>query len=353
MNTDKAGRKKKHFLGLFGLKRSANDQIVLGEPSTINSRTWWTSGYHKVQKNFPRASVEYDFGTCENLAVFAATMRGAKHQFHESQNQDSFSVCSVEGPNKHIVIAVCDGVSGSKYSAYGSRRLARESVSRLAKYVQVSASTSHVNEEAFRKVLMESSVAMQTWSSTDPDCPPTPPRETPAVELSTTIALVLINTQQNLNGDYPVQAAIVGDSPIYLSVDDHYEIKSSYTKGGDVVQNSTDALPVTDNEQIAMTWVEMSLAPSSHILITTDGFSNVLREGNTKHAKILNFIWSTPASPANMLSHLVGVDFDRRGEDDDRTAVIVWSPPFKQVLDTIETDEQTTLATPNITSDKT
>ena len=353
MSKDKVGRKKKTFRPFFGLKRSANDQIVLGEPSTINSRTWWTSGYHKVHKSLARASVEYDFGTCENLAVFAATMRGAKHQFNESQNQDSFAVCSVEEPRKHIVIAVCDGVSGSKYSAYGSRRLARESVSRLAKQVQESDSTSHINEEVFRKVLMESSIAMQTWSSTDPDCPPTPPKETSVIELSTTIALVLVNTQQNSNGDYPVQAAIVGDSPIYLSTGDHYEIKSSYTKGDDVVQNSTNALPVVQDEQIAMTWLEMNLTPSSHLLITTDGFSNVLREGNTIHARRLNSIWSTPAIPANLLTHLAGIDFDRRGEDDDRTAVIVWSPPFKQVLDTIETEEQTTLATANITSKKT
>lgn len=330
MDTGKIARKRDAVLAKLGLGRSANDQVILGEPSPINAKTWWTSGYHKVHAGLPRSSVEYDFGTCGDLAVFGATSRGTKHQFRAAPNQDAFSFCSVTSPGNYLIVAVCDGVSQAKFSSYGSRRLAREAVSRLEKAIRVSTSENVPLEyEHFAKILHEASTAMKTWSTTDLDAPQQLPESTDYKDLSTTIALVVIDAMQASETGYRMRAAFIGDSPIYLSSGDAYAIQTPFTKGGDLVENSTGALPLMNGEVVRPGWLDLRLPAGSHVVITTDGFSNALREGNTKHARILRKLWSSPTGPVSLALNITGIDFDRRGEDDDRTAVIVWAPPFQ------------------------
>jgi serine/threonine protein phosphatase PrpC len=322
-------RKRDAVLARLGLGRSANDQVILGEPSPMNAKTWWTSGYHKVHLDLPRSSVEYDFGTCGDLAVFGATSRGTKHQFRAAPNQDAFSFCSIESPAKYLAIAVCDGVSQAKFSSYGSRRLARETVLRLERAIRDNISQgTELAQAHFVTILRESSTAMKIWSATDLDAPHQLPEETDYRELSSTIALVLVNTTQTDEAGYRVRAAFVGDSPIYVSSDTAYTIQTPFTKGGDLVENSTNALPVKSDEPVRPGWIDTHIPAGSHLLIATDGFSNALRGGNTKHARVLRMLWSSPTGPVALALNVTGIDFDRRGEDDDRTAVIVWAPPF-------------------------
>lgn len=298
----------------------------------MNVKTWWTSGYHKVHSELPRSSVEYDFGTCGDLAIFGATSRGTKHQFRSTPNQDAFSFCSIESPSKHLAIAVCDGVSQAKFSSYGSRRLAREAVTRLEKAMQDHSDGSVALEQTqFTAILQEASTAMKTWSVTDLDAPKQPPEETDYKDLSSTIALVLIDATQSDEGGYRIRAAFVGDSPIYLASNDAYAIQTPFTKGGDLVENSTSALPIKSEEAVRPGWIDTRIPAGSHLVITTDGFSNALREGNTKHARVLRKLWSSPTGPVALALNVTGIDFDRRGEDDDRTAVIVWAPPFSEI----------------------
>ncbi len=170
---------------------------------------------------------------------------------------------------------------------------------------------------------------MKTWSTTDLDAPQQLPENTDYKELSTTIALVLIDAMQASETGYRIRAAFVGDSPIYLSSNDAYTIQTPFTKGGDLVENSTGALPLINGEVVRPGWLDIQLPASSHIVIATDGFSNALRQGDTKHARILRKLWSSPTGPVSLALKITGIDFDRRGEDDDRTAVIVWAPPFQ------------------------
>lgn len=298
----------------------------------MNAKAWWTSGYHKVHSELPRSSVEYDFGTCGDLAVFGATSRGTKHQFRAAPNQDAFSFCSIESPSKYLAIAVCDGVSQAKFSSYGSRRLAREAVTRLEKAIRDNGSENTPLEQTqFLSILQEASTAMKEWSSTDLDAPYQLPDETDYKDLSSTIALVLIDATQADGAGYRVRAAFVGDSPIYLASNDAYTIQTPFTKGGDLVENSTSALPVKADEAVRAGWIDTRVPTGSHLVITTDGFSNALREGNTKHARVLRRLWSSPTGPVALALNVTGIDFDRRGEDDDRTAVIVWTPPFPEI----------------------
>jgi serine/threonine protein phosphatase PrpC len=237
------------------------------------------------------------------------------------------------------MIAVCDGVSQAKFSSYGSRRLAREAVSRLERAVRDKSTESvALDFEQFATILQDASTAIKTWSTTDLDAPQQLPEDTDYKDLSTTIALVLIDATQTTENGYRIRAAFVGDSPIYLSSKDAYTIQTPFTKGGDLVENSTGALPVKNGEVVQPGWLDIQLPASSHIVIATDGFSNALREGGTKHARILRELWSSPAGPVALALKITGIDFDRRGEDDDRTAVIVWAPPF-QVF-TAESDFQ-------------
>lgn len=298
----------------------------------MNSKTWWTSGYHKVHAELPRSSVEYDFGTCGDLAVFGATSRGTKHQFRAAPNQDAFAFCSIESPSKFLVIAVCDGVSQAKFSSYGSRRLARAAVAQLEKTIRENKSESTaLDQSVFASVLQAASTAMKAWSVTDLDAPHQPPEETDYKELSSTIALALIDANDADGAGYRVRAAFVGDSPIYLATNDAYTIQTPFTKGGDLVENSTSALPIKADDLVQPGWIDTRIPAGSHLVIATDGFSNALREGKTKHARVLRKLWSSPTGPVALALNVTGIDFDRRGEDDDRSAVIVWAPPFAEV----------------------
>lgn len=332
MDTGRLSRARDWTIRRLGVKKSANSQIVLGEPSTMNSRTWWTSGYHKLHSSLPQSSVEYDFGTCGDLAVFAASVRGAKHQFKASPNQDAFAVCCVESPHRYIVLAVSDGVSSAEYSAYSSRRLARDTVARLSSILQSvdnNLPSDGVDSKVFSDVITQSSEAVRSWATSDLDAPRVQPQDVRPSSLAATLALVLIDVSPNKDGSFRARAGLIGDSPIFLSSQDRYEIQSVYKKGGAVVENSTDALPLADGESLELSWLDFAIPAGAHLLVTTDGFSNVLRDGNTKFAPIIHQLFVAPKGAPEQLSHLAAVDFDRRGEDDDRTAVVVWAPPFR------------------------
>jgi hypothetical protein len=59
----------------------------------------------------------------------------------------------------------------------------------------------------------------------------------------------------------------------------------------------------------------------------TDGIGTALADGKTAVAQYFADLWKSPRPITELASYTASVNFDRRGEDDDRTAVVVWFPP--------------------------
>ncbi len=91
------------------------------------------------------------------------------------------------------------------------------------------------------------------------------------------------------------------------------------------MDQSTAALPLEDNSKVKLNWIDCQLNPNSALFIVTDGIGTSLDNGNTTLGEYLRAEWARPCSMKQFTNAL---DFDRSGEDDDRTAVAIWIPPF-------------------------
>jgi serine/threonine protein phosphatase PrpC len=307
---------------------TVNGNPILGRGTSINAKPWWKSGYWKVGEDEGFREMEVDIGTAGTLAVIGATIRGGKHRYQGGPNQDSYAILHDESVQSYLLIAVSDGVSNAQFSGYSSRKLVRHTVRAMARSLAIEPEriwTSKDLQEIANSAIINAADGMRVWETDDLDSPKVPSSQATIYDLSATLTVAIVPTNPLPNGNRPATVGFVGDSPSYILQNDTWQLITPAIKQGDVMDQSTAALPLQDNSKLKVDWIDVELAPGSALLVVTDGIGTSLDNGNTTLGEYLLSEWARPCSMKQFTNAL---DFDRSGEDDDRTVVAVWIPPF-------------------------
>jgi hypothetical protein len=89
-----------------------------------------------------------------------------------------------------------------------------------------------------------------------------------------------------------------------------------------IVENSTSWVPGSVVGDVTPAFVVFEVRDQDVILLMTDGVSTSLGDGNYPVAQ---FLGPRMAKPQNMGDYFDSLNFDRRGEADDRTLVAIYS----------------------------
>lgn len=310
------------------LEYTINGNPILGRGTSINAKPWWESGYWKVGEDEGFREMEVDIGTAGTLAVIGATLRGGKHRYQGGPNQDSYAILHDEQVQSYLLIAVSDGVSNAQYSGYGSRKLVRQTVRGIAKSLAIDPARVWTGEELqgiANKAIIGASNSMRQWDPDDLDSPKVPPKKVSFQDISATLTVAIVPTNPSPNGNRPAIIGFVGDSPCYILEKNTWKLVTPAIKQGEVMDQTTAALPFENKSKTKIDWTNVELEPGSALFVVTDGIGTSLDDGNTSLGEYLRSEWARPCS---MKQFTNAFDFDRSGEDDDRTVVAVWIPPF-------------------------
>ena len=94
------------------------------------------------------------------------------------------------------------------------------------------------------------------------------------------------------------------------------------TKEGLIVENSTSWVPGAVVGEVDVQFLNAKVTHTDIILLMTDGVSTSLGDGSYPVAQ---FLGPRLAQPQNMGDYFDSLNFDRRGEADDRTLVAIYS----------------------------
>jgi hypothetical protein len=310
------------------VRRAKNGQLIVDTPSTINNREWWSPKWFKVPVVGPSRDLELEYGGVSTLRLMAASVRGTRHQFYGEPNQDAFAI----GKNdKYVVIVVCDGVGSKAHSAYGSKYISFSVARSLAKSLEtVVPGDLDAIRSCITTAVQKASDGVQTWSDGALFAPDLPSSEVPIHELSSTLVVGVIEIEASTPDGRMVVLANVGDSPCYTFVDESWTLRTAATKEGDVLEHKTDALPNEIGVPVILEWHDFVMNPREQLLLMTDGIGTSLASGQTPLGRWLGSRLSTPILAKDFLTAAQieeWVDttcFDRQGEDDDRTLVVLY-----------------------------
>jgi serine/threonine protein phosphatase PrpC len=310
---------------------SANGNPIIGEESSINKTPWWTSHWWQVGKDEICREVEIDIGTAADLAIIGLTSRGQSHRYGGLPNQDSFAILHDDVVPGFLFVAVSDGVSNASFSGYASRKLVRCVVRALHRRVleRVTSSDTPPSDIELRGLgsaaFREASDALLCWSEFEVLAPACEPGEIDPAELSATLTVAMIPVGLPPDGNRRALVGFVGDSPCYTLREKAWQLVTPATKAGETLNNATAALPFLGEGAAEVAWLDVRIPAGSAFFLMSDGFGTSLASGKSKVGEFLAAEWGHPRTVVDFLR---AAEFDRAGEDDDRTVVAVWTPPF-------------------------
>jgi len=249
------------------------------------------------------------------------SIRGASHQENGAPNQDAFSITFARD---YLVAVVSDGVSGAKHSGYGSRYMSTKVSRRIAAELdqQTSALGTLDLEEIIGSAIAESAKSLMKWTTDSYEVPIISADEVSPQEMAATLTVAVIPNEIDSENHREMTLAFIGDSPCYILAGEQWNIKTPITKEGLIVENSTAWVPGAVVGEITPDIVRVNVSENDVILLMTDGVSTSLGDGSYPVAR---FLASRLAQPQNMGDYFDSLNFDRKGEADDRTLVAIYS----------------------------
>lgn len=268
------------------------------------------------------AAYRADGGEHGGWSLRAASVAGVRHRLAGTGPEDAYAWAC--GPG-WVAAAVADGVSGERGSAVAAHLAARAAcdalVGALAEGGEGEAAPAPRgvpwNDRGERDGTSTAIGGAAGWRHEA--CREAVAAANRAVEGAgsgaTTIVVVIAA------GSGELSAARVGDSTaLQLAGGVWSEIFAS-GDGDDLVATATAALPHPDPP---IELADVTLAPSSTLLLVTDGIADPLRDGPTTVAPAFASLLAAPPPPL-ALAELV--DFSRQGCHDDRTLLGLWWDP--------------------------
>lgn len=336
--------------------RAADGQIIIDKKSSLNSKPWHYPDWKALPSAGPSRDLEIEYGSVGELRVFAGSTRGTKHQYYGDENQDAFFIArTVEAEKKDsrfVVLVASDGVGSAAYSAFGSKSLSFLVGRKTASLLQDFEGSSSEVHDLIRLAIKEASDATQSWTANELYAPDKPPGEAPRDDVSATLSVAVVKTEKSESGMRDVWLACVGDSPCYSLNGGQWMLRSAVTKDGAVLEHGTQALPVSIGQEPLLETFTFEIHESELLMLVSDGIGTSMASGNTVvgrwmaqrlHATHRDELLQQ-MSPSELISTLT---FDRQGEDDDRTMILLFD--FDRYTNSVVavTSETTSLRTNN------
>lgn len=298
--------------------RAVNGNLIVDVPSPMNKAAWHDPKRVQLPNRPPGRDVEVEYGQVGDLRVIAGSVRGQRHQHWGEPNQDAFAIARNENV---LVVAVADGVGSAQYSAYGSAYMSQYVVDHLVRTLGVDQSGDEVEGEILR-AMEGASRGVRAWQDGALFAPPVPSTDVDPADLSSTLTICVVPIAQDETGGRTVVCGYVGDSPCYVLATGGWQLVSARTKDGEIMDLATKALPASRDHRIEPEFRRFALGATDMVIVMSDGIGTALGSGNTPLG-----IWLRGRLRNDGLllpRHWVDtMMFDRSGEDDDRSMVLV------------------------------
>lgn len=300
-------------------QRAISGAITVAPGATSNARRWWELNNFAAGES--TRDIEADFVKSETFVVAGMSIRGASHQENGAPNQDAFSITFARD---YLVAVVSDGVSAAKHSGYGSRYMSTKVSKRIA--FELDQQSSELDDLDIQKIITgsisESAKSLMNWTVDSFEAPTAAKDEVKPQDMAATLTVAVIANATNSENQRKMTLAFIGDSPCYILAEDTWNIMTPATKEGLIVENSTSWVPGSVVGDVTPAFVVFEVRDQDVILMMTDGVSTSLGDGNYPVAQ---FLGPRMAKPQNMGDYFDSLNFDRRGEADDRTLVAIYS----------------------------
>lgn len=320
------------------IQLAADGQLIVDKGSSINARSWLHPEWKKLPANGPSRDLEIEFGSMNDLRVFAGSTRGTKHQFYGDENQDAFFVARTKD-SQYVVLTVADGVGSATYSAFGSKSLSFLVSRGITERIENGFLESGDMKQLVHESTKAASERMQNWAPDELYAPRIPTGGDSMHDVSSTLCVAVIEAQKSINSSRQVWLGCVGDSPCFTLNNGKWTLRSSPTKDGEVLEHGTSALPVSLGSDPVLEWFNFELLDSEILMLVSDGIGTSMVDGNTALGRWIagrlsgNDVESFKRKMTpNELS--LTLTYDRQTEDDDRTMVILFD--FDGIVQSIE-----------------
>lgn len=300
-------------------QRAISGAITVEPGAASNTRRWWELNNFAAGQS--TRDIEADFVKSDTFVVAGMSIRGASHQENGAPNQDAFSITFARD---YLVAVVSDGVSAAKHSGYGSRYMSTK-VSRGI-VIELDKQTSELSELDVQRIISstisESAKSLMNWTEDSFEAPDAVADQVKSEEMAATLTVAVIPNKTNSENQREMTLAFIGDSPCYILAEDTWNIMTPATKEGLIVENSTSWVPGAVVGEVDVQFLNAKVTHTDVILLMTDGVSTSLGDGSYPVAQ---FLGPRLAQPQNMGDYFDSLNFDRRGEADDRTLVAIYS----------------------------
>jgi hypothetical protein len=262
----------------------------------------------RLEKGYVHA-IAIDYSDSDAFALRAASVAGGRHRLHREVRQDSFAV--VEPEDGLLFVAVGDGLGSLPYSHFAATWACQAACKLLVDQIPAL----HHDFSALRPEAVLSSVNNGLFAL----------RKALSTDFSTTLVVAAVFRNEPHHAQ--VWFTRVGDSTVAAlsqapdgNPQWEFLFDDQADSQGGVATTKTHAIPDHHLRH------EHKLIPLPHdtaLFLLTDGLRTPL-ELSTSVREGLGRRWLQPPAPLDFASH---VQFNRRGEFDDRTVVGVWLRP--------------------------
>ena len=300
-------------------QRAISGAITVEPGAASNTRRWWELNNFAAGES--TRDIEADFVKSDTFVVAGMSIRGASHQEKGAPNQDAFSITFARD---YLVAVVSDGVSSAKHSGYGSRYMSTKVSRGIA--IELDKQTSELGESDVQRIISsaisESAKSLMNWTADSFEAPDAIADQVKSEQMAATLTVAVIPNKTNSENQREMTLAFIGDSPCYILAEDTWNIMTPATKEGLIVENSTSWVPGAVVGEVDVQFLNAKVTHTDIILLMTDGVSTSLGDGSYPVAQ---FLGPRLAQPQNMGDYFDSLNFDRRGEADDRTLVAIYS----------------------------
>jgi len=246
-----------------------------------------------------------------DLSVRAASVVGPGHRCAEPvvSRQDAYQL-GRDRASRYLVIAVADGVSASRHADLGAAVATRRAVDLLtARLEQAEALPNLSATEIFREAAEDMSRAATGVGLTDAD-------------VCAVIIVAAVEARVAPNGFRNAWIGWLGDVSAWQRAEHAWQFVLGDAKGSPNGLRSSEVESVLPMDWSRARQETLTLGPGETLALVTDGIGDLWSVHERANA-YYHRRWSAPPPVASFLND---VCFDARGEQDDRTAVVVWAP---------------------------
>jgi hypothetical protein len=300
--------------------RRGQRQLTAGPTFDAGSRA--SRAPWRVPSGIYQAGVSADAATIGDLDIRAASVVGPSHRCEEpaAPRQDAYLITQTIAGD-YALICVADGVSSSENSEVGARIAVNAATREMLDALNGRGNDAGLDANKIFHAVAGEIVGTAKNRKSDPD------------QYCTILAAAVLPTRPAPDGSRTMWCAQIGDISLWSRTDDGFQQLTGTVKAGLDRNNLSAVLP---HHPQAVTVSTPTLAAGAVIALVTDGLGDLF-EDIPAAPQFFSTSWRTPPVVPQMVHDL---SFDAPGQQDDRTAVVVWCGTVSKPMSTNATDRQ-------------